>query len=92
MSNLTWQVYDPSGDRIAACASPIDAARVVGARGNGAKVKRLGLVVWTQGRNGWAGDRLVDAAWLMEQAYAERVRLRFERRDRARARAVRVGT
>ena len=58
-----WKLYTPDGDYEAACKNIIVAAAVVSVLGEGATIRRgHRLILWTEGKDGWAGESYDDAA------------------------------
>lgn len=55
----SWKVFNPAGEYIAACHYAEDAAALVAAYGEGATIRwnrKNGPLVWTDGKDGSAGD------------------------------------
>jgi hypothetical protein len=57
---LSWYVYNSDGERIGATVHGEDAAALVSVIGKGATIRRLGILVWTEGVDGLASDSFED--------------------------------
>ncbi len=57
---MTWKVFNPKGEWIAECRHAEDAACLVAAYGEGAKIKKNGKVVWDESNEDFAAEESYD--------------------------------
>lgn len=63
----SWKVFNPAGEYIAACHYAEDAAALVACYGKGASIRwghTKGMIVWTDGIDGSAGESFDNVATL----------------------------
>ena len=71
-----WKIYSPTGGYVAACKHAEDAAAVVALHGDGATIRdghAARNTVWTEGRDGAAGESYDEVATACEAKLAVNV-------------------